>query len=265
MIFGGDLYLQTFFSYLFAESTDSPVTINSSTCCGTHKGDSGVKPNHRMQSLFPLLWLLVIPVLNVFYIMLNHGAGQVHSLMTDLDYIIPFLPIFIIPYVVWYPFLIGIFVLLCLKNRLIYYQTLLAVILGLLGSYVIFYVFQTTVPRPELHGSGLLVQMVKAIYAMDGPYNCFPSIHVLTSYLLWIGARKCLPLQPSTKIMIGTISWTIIISTFFVKQHALLDAVGAILLAEMVFRIAAILLRQLFGYQVAVASHHLREQQKPMP
>ncbi|MFD0619657.1 inositol phosphorylceramide synthase [Paenibacillus sp. GCM10027629] len=224
-----------------------------------------MKRNTRLQSLLPLLWLLVIPVLNIFYMVLNHGGEQVYNLMTDLDNAIPFLPVFIIPYVLWYPFLIGVFVLLCLKNRSIYYQTLLAVILGLIGSYLIYYVFQTTVPRPELHNNGILIQMVKGIYTLDGPYNCFPSIHVLTSYLLWIGARSCHAIPSSVKMIIGAISWSIITSTFFVKQHALLDAVGAIILAEIVFRFAALLLRQLFGYRPAVTVRHVREQQKPMP
>ncbi|GAA0133248.1 phosphatase PAP2 family protein [Paenibacillus sp. YSY-4.3] len=182
----------------------------------------------------PLLWILAIPVLNIFYGVLNHGNTTVRSLMIPWDDHIPFISAFIIPYILWYPFIISMLFAYFIKNKTTYYRTLLTLCLGLVASYITFFFYQTTVGRPEITETGLTYWLVNFIYMTDGPYNCFPSIHVLTSYLMLKGLAEC-NWSALSKWTIIIASWTITASTVFVKQHVLLDIVGAIVLVEVLY------------------------------
>ncbi|MNU82214.1 Undecaprenyl-diphosphatase BcrC [compost metagenome] len=190
---------------------------------------------NRLADYKPLLWILVIPVLNVFYGILNNGNGHVSSLVTVMDEQIPFVPAFIVPYLLWYPFVLIMLIVLFVKNARVYYRTLLALGLGLIACYLIYYFFQTTITRPQASGNGILLQLVRLVYEADGAYNCFPSIHVLTSYLMLKGMSDCNNFSRASRKIILTASWSVTISTVFVKQHVLLDIIGAIVLAELVY------------------------------
>ncbi|OAB26774.1 serine/threonine protein phosphatase [Paenibacillus macquariensis subsp. defensor] len=189
----------------------------------------------KMAEYKPLLWMLMIPVLNICYGILNHGGSNVNSMMTELDAQIPFVPAFIIPYLLWYPFMITMLITFCIKNRTVYYRTLLTLCLGLIVSYIFFYVYQTSIVRPQVTGHGLLNWLVQLIYRTDGPYNCFPSIHVLSSYLMLKGMADCRNWHLLSLVLVRITSWSIILSTLLVKQHVILDIAGGIILAEMLY------------------------------
>lgn len=191
--------------------------------------------NRKLSAYRPLLWMLAIPLLNIFYGLLNHGNTVVHHLMTDLDQEIPFVPAFIIPYVAWYPFIITILVLFFIKQKHLYYRTLLSLCVGLVICYMIYAVYQTTVPRPVLGERGFLTELVQFVYHTDSPFNCFPSIHVFTSYLMMKATFDLRLQSPYLRVIVSILSWSIIISTLFVKQHVFMDVIAGILVAEMIY------------------------------
>jgi len=92
-------------------------------------------------------------------------------------------------------------------------------------------------PRPDLVGSDFLTSIIRAIYSFDQPYNCFPSIHVLACYIIMRGIDKCQPGINKLKISAGVISTLIVLSTLFIKQHAIMDVFSAVLIGEVVFSI----------------------------
>ncbi|TVY07016.1 phosphatase PAP2 family protein [Paenibacillus cremeus] len=186
------------------------------------------------QLILALTSLLIIPLLGAIYVYLNHSGGPTNSLVTDLDRAIPFLKIFILPYMGWYVFLPFAFIYLAVKQREIYYETLLQFILGLLACYTVYFLYQTYVPRPELVGSSFLTNIVRMAYSFDEPLNCFPSTHVLTSYLMMKAYLRATSASRSIRVSVTVISLLIIASTQFIKQHVLLDIAGAIAVAEVV-------------------------------
>lgn len=190
-----------------------------------------------------LLYMISIVISNIFYGILNRDNGRVYSVMIELDRAIPFLEIFIIPYIIWYPFIfIGLWYL-CFKDRKKYYDTLINVNIALIISYIIFYFFQTTVLRPELVGDNILTKLVLLIYKHDNPYNCFPSVHVITTYIVMrsINTAKS---NKSTKMIANVVGSFIILSTVFVKQHVVMDILGAILLSEIVIIIVKVIMER---------------------
>ncbi|NQX61447.1 phosphatase PAP2 family protein [Paenibacillus qinlingensis] len=176
--------------------------------------------------------LLMIPLVGLIYIQLNQDNGTAYSLMTDLDRQIPFIKGFVVPYLFWYVFLAVGFLYLAYRDRSNYFQTLVEFIIGLLLCYSVYAIYQTTVPRPDISGSDWLLQTVQWVYRSDQPFNCFPSTHVLTAYLMMRSYLRSVPIALRYKMIAAGMSILIIVSTLFVKQHVLMDIVGAVLVAE---------------------------------
>ncbi|WP_318509136.1 phosphatase PAP2 family protein [Bacillus sp. T3] len=176
--------------------------------------------------------LISIPLLGLIYVYLNHPGPKVHSLVTDLDRQIPFIKIFVIPYLFWYVFIFIGFLYLAYKNRKLFFQTLLQFNIGRLICYGVYIVYQTHVPRPQLTGDNWLINLVHFVYRSDEPFNCFPSIHVLTSYLMMKAYLVGEGIPRIYKVSVTLMSVLIIASTQFIKQHVLLDILGAIVVAE---------------------------------
>jgi membrane-associated phospholipid phosphatase len=109
--------------------------------------------------------------------------------------------------------------------------------LGLIISFIIYYFFQTEGPsRPVILGNDILSRMLQYIYAIDHPYNSFPSIHVMSSYLLIRAIRNNSWKTKWHQWLIGCSSASIILATMFIKQHVIMDVAAAILLVEILFK-----------------------------
>ncbi|MCY6484212.1 phosphatase PAP2 family protein [Clostridium aestuarii] len=184
--------------------------------------------------------MLIIPVINIFYAFLNNSSRGVYDISIGLDNLIPFSKIFIIPYIIWYPFMISTLVYFCFRDKEIYHKMIISLILGLLLSYAIFFLFQTGIERPVIEQNDILSKLVKFIYKTDNPYNCFPSIHVFTSYLMIKGIVNCKAKNTKSILIVSFTATIIILSTLFVKQHLVWDVIGGIILAEIVFKISKI-------------------------
>jgi membrane-associated phospholipid phosphatase len=190
----------------------------------------------RIQSfIMPILALSTIPLCGLLYFFLNHDGNGAYSLVTDFDRVTPFLKVFVVPYLFWYIFLVFGLLYLCSLNRSGFYKTVLIYDLGILSASLIYYVFQTTVPRPSLIGDDWLTSMVSFVYQMDQPYNCFPSTHVLTTYLIMRSIQQYSQ-SAGLKLVTHLIGLSIILSTVLIKQHVILDAIASIIIVEILYR-----------------------------
>lgn len=178
-----------------------------------------------------LLLALGYLALNSLYPLLNRPLANTFYLGTTLDDWIPFSAPWIIPYVVWYLYLPTAALLLMSRNQQRCAQAILSMILGLACSFLIFSFFQTTVPRPEVLGSDIFSAAVRVIYKIDEPYNAFPSIHVLATFILMLVAARTKELEWPIKATLGAVGIAIILSTVFVKQHVVADILGGIVVA----------------------------------
>jgi len=188
-----------------------------------------------IKNLMPLCLMLSIPILNIIYVLLNNANRGTHSLVTDLDQGVPFLKIFVLPYLSWYFFIFGTLTYFCFKDKKIFYRTLLSINLGLLISYGIYFFFQTNVPRPDLVGNDFLTMLIAFVYNNDQPFNAFPSIHVLLSFLM-IKAINKYPAKNYLNVTVVYITAILIIlATQFIKQHVILDLLSSIVLGGLIF------------------------------
>ncbi|MFD2673164.1 phosphatase PAP2 family protein [Marinicrinis sediminis] len=184
-----------------------------------------------IRKAFPLVFMFAISACSATYGLVNSGDRPIHIVKFGIDDYIPFWEIFILPYIVWGPFIFVSLVVLCFLHREEYYKYIFNSVVGHIICYIVYLTYQTHVPRPEITEDTFLLNLVKYIYANDPPYNCLPSIHVLTTWLLM---RAFQPVKMPTwvKASINTLCILIYLSTLFVKQHYIPDIIAAIALAE---------------------------------
>lgn len=201
--------------------------------------------NYARYYSIPFLCILTIPILSIFYSLTDNSEHTVHSLITNLDYNTPYLKIFILPYIAWYPYLFLSFIFLCISDRIAYYVTITSYNVCLIVSNIIFFYYQTTVPRPMNIGHDWLNNIVSWVYQHDLPFDCFPSIHVIGCYLVMKGVFHSQIKQRKARLLLYLVGATIIVSTLFVKQHVLFDVIGGLLIVEVVYLIISTIYRQL--------------------
>jgi membrane-associated phospholipid phosphatase len=187
--------------------------------------------------------MLIFPVMGWLYALTNNSQTQVYSLMTDLDRAFPFVKVFVVPYSVWIFYLYACLLYFFIKNPALYIRTLITYVVCALFCYGVYMVFQTTVPRPAIEGSDPVTRLLAFVYNRDQPYNCFPSIHCFSSYLVMKALYTSQFRNWINQSLIYGMSSLIIVSTFFIKQHTFLDAIAGIILADFVFRLVSYMVR----------------------
>lgn len=173
-------------------------------------------------------------IMGLFYTVLNGRSYDAIILSSPIDHMIPLIPEMGLVYLGWYPFIFITMAYLCWKDRQLYIRTLTTMNISLIFCYMIYYHFQTSVPRPIIISNNWGDIILKYIYNQDQPYNCFPSIHALHSYLVMRAAWTSKVIRTRARIIISICTIMIIASTFMIKQHVIYDALGAIMLSEAV-------------------------------
>ncbi|MEH7413810.1 phosphatase PAP2 family protein [Neobacillus drentensis] len=197
--------------------------------------------NKKWKMVGILCFLLSIPAMMLVYPYLNSPTRGVHTLVTSLDQAIPVVKWFVVPYVAWVGYITITLLYFCFKDFTLAFKTILVFDLGLLICFIIYYFYQTVGPvRPVITGDDFLARLLKYVYKIDQPYNCFPSIHVMSSYLIIRAIRNSSLSNRWIKWSIVCFSTSIILATLFIKQHVLMDVIAAIILVECLFKMAEV-------------------------
>jgi hypothetical protein len=181
-----------------------------------------------------LSFMILIPVASLIHVYLNRYRVGTHSIKTFIDDMIPFNKYFSVPYQLMVVFISTVLIFFAIVDYKYYFKLLLSVLAGMFICFIIFYLFPTTVARPIVTGNDFFAGLTRSIYATDNPFDCFPSIHVLSAYLPFLFIFKY---NKSTIMKIYTFTGFIVItlSTFFIKQHYVLDAAASIILGTVLF------------------------------
>lgn len=156
-----------------------------------------------------------------------------------IDDYIPFLEIFIIPYLLWFLYIASVVVLFVFLDKKDFYKLCITLGVGMTLFLIISYLIPnghllrpTTYPRDNI-----FVDMVKALHRNDTPTNIFPSIHCYNSIMVHIAIMKCEKLKnfKRTRIASFILCTSIIFSTVFLKQHSVFDVITAFILAVILY------------------------------
>lgn len=193
----------------------------------------------RFSHLKMLGWWIVYFVL---YLLTENliPVEKCHVIHGRLDDVIPFMEIFVIPYVFWY-FLIAltlVYFLLYNVEGFKRFQTFIVVTQLVAMVVYIFYPNMQDL-RPEvLPRDNFLSDIVRCLYAFDTNTGVFPSLHVAYSIGIasaWLKERN---VNVWWKVFVVVCAVLISLSTTFIKQHSILDTYGAIVLCVLAEAIA---------------------------
>lgn len=183
-----------------------------------------------------LRWVLIYGIFYmVSFYLVEHRTTRMHIMFCKLDNMIPFCKNFIIPYVLWFLFIavtIAYFALFN-KSRQEYYSLVINLGIGMTVFIFVSWIYPNGhFLRPFINGDGFFDKAVRHLYSVDTPTNVFPSIHVFNSLVCCIALLKNDRCRQHMGLSVGIVLLTvlIILSTVFLKQHSMVDVIGAFLL-----------------------------------
>lgn len=157
-----------------------------------------------------------------------------------LDDYIPFNEYFIIPYVLWYFYVVGAVLYFFFTSKEDYYKTCAFLFIGMTISMIICTIWPNghNLRPAEFSRDNIFTAMVGYLYQIDTCTNVFPSIHVYNSIGVHLAVMNSERLKKNRAVRIGSfiLMVSICLSTVFLKQHSALDGIGAILLAMFMHR-----------------------------
>ena len=169
-----------------------------------------------------------------FFCFLEQREGIIFNTETFIDQYIPFNEYFVVFYVFWFIYM----------GLAIFYYTFIEVkSFKRVAKYLMIgmttcLVFCLLVPngiylRPELTNKNIFEKLVSLVYKADTSTNVFPSIHAYNSVVVAYSLNDSDLLRDKSLLKILNIIIAILIcmSTVFLKQHAIIDVLGALILA----------------------------------
>lgn len=180
------------------------------------------------------IWLFsYVPVFLLWFFALEQVTPEHLFVVTNpLDRLIPFCEYFIIPYVLWFPYLIGGLVYFFWKEEdSNFFKLALTLIVGLTVCLIVYMVFPNAqnLRLASYPNENVFTGLVQALQKFDTPTNVCPSIHVFSTVAVCIAIlhsgrlRKRWWIQPAAVIL----AVLICLSTVFLKQHSVTDVTCA--------------------------------------
>ncbi|MEK7598018.1 MAG: phosphatase PAP2 family protein [Patescibacteria group bacterium] len=173
-----------------------------------------------MNKIFLLIIFLLIKSI---YIPLNK-RGSKYYWKIKFDDRIPLIPIFVIPYIGFYIYILTTIIFLWNSKYINNY--FITYIISYILACLFWFFVPNGVKRPKIYNTDIFSRITTYVHKYDNDTNGFPSEHVfatlICSYFLALAF-------PEHSILIWSINFFICISTVFVKQHYILDILGGII------------------------------------
>lgn len=153
------------------------------------------------------------------------------DLSLPLDHMIELRPAWVVPYVLAYVYWIFGYIAVSRVSRERCRMLCRADYISKLIAAICFIMLPTTLPRDPISG-GVFEWALNIIYTLDTPYNLFPSMHCLFSWLLAREMMDIKQFRPAVRWGAVFFSFAVFASTVFTRQHFLIDIPAGVLTAE---------------------------------
>ena len=203
---------------------------------------AGLMPEGKLRTITPMIGYM-IGYLACFMLIENWNRLHYTVIHTAVDDVIPFVPAFVIPYVLWFPYVSVSAFFLLMKDEDAYHRLCAVLVIGMTVFIAVSVVFPNIhLLRPEqMPADNVFTRMVSLLYLADTPTNLTPSIHVFNSLAViaafwkwdWrteTGRRYAAPVRAFGRAAMTLLGMSIILSTMFIKQHSFSDVVIAVVL-----------------------------------
>lgn len=195
-----------------------------------YRGFSLRKLNDPRFSHLKLLggWLVYFAMYLITEYLNPNNSGTAVS--CSLDYKIPFLEIFVIPYVGWYLLIALSLLYFALYNVENFKRLQIFIIVTQVAAMIIYITFPNFQPlRPDVYPrDNFLTDIVALLQTADTNSNVCPSLHVAYSIgiaSIWLKEKDA---KGWVKTAIVIFCILVCLSTAFIKQHSVIDGLVAI-------------------------------------
>ena len=157
--------------------------------------------------------------------------GEVFDPALAIDEHIPYFPPAMYVYLLAYVVVLGLF--LVRRDAAFLNRAYLAFISMNLLAFALFALFPSQGPPRGLPGEEADA-MLRFMHDIDARWNAFPSLHVANPWLIAMLALRERRVAP-VSVLLLVIGIGISVSTLLIRQHYLLDVLGGVMLAVLVF------------------------------
>ena len=189
-----------------------------------------------------LTMLLYWPLYGLVFFSLEYlyHPGKYFVMYVPLDDFIPFCEIFVVPYIIWFLYLIGIHLYTVKYDVPAFKKLMRFIMLSYSCTLVVFFLFPTCqeLRPPEFERNNVFTYLVGAFYRFDTNTNVCPSLHVIGSMAVWYAARetklyKC----KGWRLFFQFMTPVICVSTVFLKQHSIIDLLAGLAVSWVAYRV----------------------------
>ena len=217
-----------------------------------------LRPNNLTSPEFKhLLLLLFWPIFGLLFASVERLIPRDYyaPIWCPLDDLIPFCELFLIPYLFWFVYLIGMHLYLQLFDVKAFRKFMYFIFITYGMTMVIYLIWPTCQElRPaEFARDNFLTRFMAWFYTFDTNTNVCPSLHVVGSMAVAFAAWDTPRFQkPGWKAAFMGMALLISVATVFVKQHSILDVVWALVLCAVGY-VAVYVLPDRVGKKKAMA------------
>ena len=184
--------------------------------------------------------LLYWPVYGLLFLFVErfYQPGAYAVMHCALDDLIPFNELFLIPYLFWFVFLIGMHLYTLRYDVETFRKMMHFIILTYSAALVLFFLFPTCQHlRPEVFPrDNALTRFMAAFYRFDTNTNVCPSLHVVGSLAVVFAAWHSPRFQTrGWRTAFAVAGGLISVSTVFLKQHSLWDVAAALAICAVAY------------------------------
>lgn len=179
-------------------------------------------------------FIIYMPIYLFFFVLAEKMTADITYINIPLDDKIPFVEGFIVPYLLWFPFMALGIAYVFFMDKKEFLPMGWNLVIGMSLFLVVSFIFPNGLQlRPEVFPhDNVCTDLVKHLYSVDTSTNVIPSIHVFNSLVCGISFGRVLWWKKHKICAVAsyTMAGLIVISTMFVKQHSIVDVVSGILM-----------------------------------
>ncbi len=182
-------------------------------------------------------WILLYAFLYIpwFSYLERTVTRDYYTIHTRLDDFIPFHEFFIIPYLAWFFYVSGVILYFFFKSKQDYYRLCIYLFTGMTLSLIVCTVFHNgTDLRPVVDPEkNICSKLVACLHGAATSTNIFPSIHAYNSIVVHLSIIKSEAFKNRRffRLLSLIMAVSICVSTVCLKQHSIVDVMGAMLMA----------------------------------
>jgi len=185
-----------------------------------------------------LAGLYMLVFLSGFFLLELHEPSDVHIIHCAVDDLIPFNEWFVLPYFLWYAWVPVFMIYFMIKDREAYLRLCFVMFAGATFCLFVYLLAPNGLNlRQEITSQSFCAQIVRFLRSVDPPNNVCPSIHVFNSIAINTVIQHSNAFKHKKLVHVGSyiLALAICMSTFFLKQHSVVDVFWACVLGLILY------------------------------